>query len=496
MASIMRWLCLWFLGLWMVGSPAHAGMPVSLRALLPPGVQVSLIVQSVHATDPIYAWQPDTLRLPASTLKVLTALGATLHLGHDYRFETRLLMRTGTLRGEVIHGDVALQLVGDPSLTRADLTALFTELRHQGVRRITGDLILDMSAFNGYDRARGWSWDDLGICFTAPAAAAIVDRNCVKGFLDTNPTEAVGLQLAQVHLLSPQPITVSSRVLAIGADQAHEYRFCDLDLNRLPNNHYHLTGCVSRRQHRLPLAFAVTEPSVYARAVIREEIQAVGIHLAGDLRFHQRPDPSTKIPIQARMLAKHQSLPLTAFLGAMLKESDNLVAETLLKTLGRVYFQQPGNYRNGAAALKAVLAQRAQVDLAGSHIADGSGLSRYNLLTARQILEVLMYIRQHDDRLRLLRHFPVAGGDGTLRKRRSLRRLKGQVMAKTGTMKHVSSLAGFLTTVSGGELAFVLLVNGYVPPEDSPPLATADPRPTLEPFETALFARLFHEQVP
>ncbi len=359
--------------------------------------------------------------------------------------------------------------------------------------RIAGDLVLDISAFNGYDRARGWSWDDLGICYTAPASAAIVDRNCVKGFLDTGPagTGPARSKLAQVHLLTPQPITVSSRVLAIGAGQEHKHRFCDLNLNRLANNHYHLTGCVSRRRGRLPLAFAVTDPMVYARSIIRDEVQAAGIHLEGHLRFHQRP----RQPVKMNILAKHQSLALPAFLGAMLKKSDNLVAEAMLKTLGRVYFQQPGNYRNGAAALKVILARRAQINLAGTHISDGSGLSRYNLLTARQILEALVYIRRHDRTLRLLRHFPVAGEAGTLLKRPSLSHLKGQVRAKTGTMKHVSSLAGFLTTASGNELAFVLLINGYLAPnETASPSASRRP-PTLEQFETALFTRLFQENV-
>ncbi len=482
MASIVRWLWLWLLCGWMV-LPVDADRLASIRALLPPGVQMSLIVQPVRAKSPTYTWQPDTLRLPASTLKVLTALGTTLYLGSNYRFETRLLTPKGAQQGAVIRGHVTLQWVGDPSLTRADLKALLAQLRQRGVTRIAGHLILDSSAFNSYDRARGWSWDDLGICYTAPASAIVVDRNCVRGYLDTAP---LGAKPPQVHLLTPQPITISSQVLTIGAGQEREHRFCGLDLDRLANNHYHLSGCVSQRHRRLPLAFAVTDPKVFARSILRDELKATGIRLDGNLRFRERPQP----PQPLIVLGRHRSLPLTAFLDAMLKKSDNLASETLLKTLGRIYFQQPGNYRNGTAALRAILGQRAQINLDSSHLADGSGLSRYNLLTARQILDVLMYIHRNDETLRLRRHFPVAGMDGTLRKRRSLRRLKGQVMAKTGTMKHVSSLAGFLTTASGDELAFVLLINSYLPPEVTSSAAGRRP-PTLEAFETALFAHLF-----
>ncbi len=97
----MIWMMLWVL-LGTLVNVLHAEMPMSLRTLLPPGAQVSLIVQPVHASEPLYAWQPDTLRLPASKLKLLTALGVTLYLGHDYRFETRLMVAEGVQHARVI----------------------------------------------------------------------------------------------------------------------------------------------------------------------------------------------------------------------------------------------------------------------------------------------------------------------------------------------------------------------------------------------------------
>lgn len=102
---------------------------------------------------------------------------------------------------------------------------------------------------------------------------------------------------------------------------------------------------------------------------------------------------------------------------------------------------------------------------------------------------------RHDDDLNLLQHFPVAGVDGTLRRRRSLRRLKGKVKAKTGTIKHVSSLAGFLTTRTGKELAFVLLINSYLPPRDTPTPLESHRNASLERFERELFRLLFQETV-
>ncbi len=138
---------------------------------------------------------------------------------------------------------------------------------------------------------------------------------------------------------------------------------------------------------------------------------------------------------------------------------------------------------------------RAQLDLSQTYLADGSGLSHYNLLTVRQLLDVLLYMYRHDDALRLLQHLPVAGVDGTLRRRRSLRRLQGKIKAKTGTIKHVSSLAGFLTTRAGDDLAFVLLVNGYLPPQATLTRPESRSRASLEHFERELFRHLFEISV-
>lgn len=482
----MLWVILWGLIL-SLANVVHADVPASLRSLLPPGTQISLIVQPVQDTHPLYAWQPDTLRIPASTLKVLTALGATLYLGHDYRFETRLMVAEGTRSGSTIRGDLIVQFVGDPTLTRRDLRDLLAQLRDQGIARIAGDIVLDLSAFNGYARGRGWSWDDLGICYSAPASAIVIDRNCVKGFLDTGTADA---RRARIQLATPQAISVSSQVQVLALDAPElDQRFCELELERLPHNHYHLTGCVIPKRRQLSLAFAITDPKVYARVIIQDEMRALGIRVDGELSFRQQPLANLQV------LAQHQSLPLSTILHDVLKKSDNLSSEILLKTLGRVYFGRPGNYRNGVEALKMILMQRAQIDLNHAYMADGSGLSRYNLLTARQLLEVLIYIYRHDDDLRLLQYLPVAGIDGTLRRRRSLRRLKGKVIAKTGTMKQVASLGGFLTTATGKELAFVLLINGYLPPHYGPtPPETQRPTP-LEAFEYELFMRLFREQL-
>ena len=137
--------------------------------------------QGIHA---------DAFMIPASTQKVLTALAASLYLGKEWRFKTRLLAPTGALaqakQTGVLQGDLVLEFNGAPDLTRQALVNLLAYLKQQGVSQIQGDLLLDTGHYAGYDRGNGWSWNDLSICFTAPASAVIVDRNCVYAQLEAN----------------------------------------------------------------------------------------------------------------------------------------------------------------------------------------------------------------------------------------------------------------------------------------------------------------------
>jgi len=152
-----------------------------------------------------------------------------------------------------------------------------------------------------------------------------------------------------------------------------------------------------------------------------------------------------------------------------MKESDNLIADILFKTIGAEYFQQPGNYRNGAKAMREILADKG-LSLTSNVIADGSGLSRHNLVSAQTMFNVLEYIINHDDELQLLNTMPISGVDGTLQYRRGLltKKLTGKVVAKTGSLKGLSNLVGIVKTEKNHMVPFVLMVSGYNPkPRDA-----------------------------
>lgn len=156
---------------------AQAAPVENYTEYLPDGANLALMVQKVGAPQPTIDYHSQQMALPASTMKLLTALAALLQLGPDYRFTTTLEASAAPVGG-VLRGNLTARFGGDPTFTRQRLRNMVAELRKQGIKQITGDLIIDTSVFASHDKAPGWPWNDLTQCFSAPPGAAIVDRNC------------------------------------------------------------------------------------------------------------------------------------------------------------------------------------------------------------------------------------------------------------------------------------------------------------------------------
>ena len=434
-----------------------------LQALLPKGTQVSYLVIDAKTKIKVASFQEESLRTPASVQKLLTATTAKLYLGENYRYQTVIKGDKKAIKKGQYQGDISLYFSGDPTLTRQHIRKLLRALKAQGINRIKGNFLLNNSQFNGYQWSDGQAWNDLGVCYTAPANAIIVNRNCVLGNLSLASADATK---ATLFIPSYEPVEISSDVSVVSKAQRAE-QFCALEVTRNSNNNYHLWGCMVPRKRAFPLAFAVTDPNTYAQRIITSELQQVGISLAGTVKIDSQPiTPELKLD-PASTLALYQSPLLDVLLQQMMKESDNLIADSLFKTIGAHYFQQPGNFRNGSQAMKAILKEHG-IDLENAYIADGSGLSRHNLMSAELFMSVMKFVYTQDKQLGLINSFAIAGIDGTLKYHRGVNTaaLKGKVIAKTGSLKGVANLVGLVKGEAGDRL-FVLMLNGYNPENSS-----------------------------
>ena len=445
---------------------------------LPDGANLALMVQKVGAQEPDIDYHGKQMALPASTQKVITALAALLQLGPDFRFTTTLESK-GTVTDGVLKGDLVARFGGDPTLKRQNIRNMVAILKKSGVQKIEGNVLIDTSIFASHDKAPGWPWNDMTQCFSAPPAAAIVDRNCFSVSLYSAQKPG---DLAYIRVASYYPVNMFSQVRTL-ARGSSEGQYCELDVVPGDLNRFTLTGCLPQRTDPLPLAFAIQNGASYAGAIIKAELKDAGITYTGTLlRQTQVNEPGT-------VIASTQSAPLHDLLKIMLKKSDNMIADTVFRMIGHAHFGVPGTWRAGSDAVRQILRQQAGVDIGNTIIADGSGLSRHNLIAPATMMQVLQYIAQHDSELNYISMLPLAGYDGSLQYRAGLHEagVDGKVSAKTGSLQGVYNLAGFITTASGQRMAFVQYLSGYaVEPADQ-----RNRRIPLVRFESRLYKDIY-----
>ena len=445
---------------------------------LPDGANLALMVQKVGAQEPDIDYHGKQMALPASTQKVITALAALLQLGPDFRFTTTLESK-GTVTDGVLKGNLVARFGGDPTLKRQNIRNMVAILKKSGVQKIEGNVLIDTSIFASHDKAPGWPWNDMTQCFSAPPAAAIVDRNCFSVSLYSAQKPG---DLAYIRVASYYPVNMFSQVRTL-ARGASEGQYCELDVVPGDLNRFTLTGCLPQRTDPLPLAFAIQDGASYAGAIIKAELKDAGITYTGTLlRQTQVNEPGT-------VIASTQSAPLHDLLKIMLKKSDNMIADTVFRMIGHAHFGVPGTWRAGSDAVRQILRQQAGVDIGNTIIADGSGLSRHNLIAPATMMQVLQYIAQHDSELNYISMLPLAGYDGSLQYRAGLHEagVDGKVSAKTGSLQGVYNLAGFITTASGQRMAFVQYLSGYaVEPADQ-----RNRRIPLVRFESRLYKDIY-----
>lgn len=465
--------------------PAALYLDNMLQLLKPTHSQLGITVWDMTTQQTVFEYNNQSLMQPASVQKLLTALAATKQLGKDFTYQTRLTtlaeqpLDKSQIDNGIYSGDIYIEFSGDPTLKYQDLRQLLASLSLLGITELTGNIVLTSEQDNQL-QAPGWVWDDLGICYAAPISPFIIDKNCVYGRLATTGYNKV----ANITMMGNRPIEITNDAyfvtpiinrpvakptvktltdaVVLPAYLTESVPQCQLTLSRFDNNRYHLTGCHVGAKS-LPLAIAITEPQLYAQQIVAKQLASLGI-------VHQQPITAQKMNTepqfmaQRQVIASHQSAALPKLLETMLLKSDNLIADSLLKKLGEVYYQAPSDFARSGQALKTIL-YSIGIDLSNANIADGSGLSRYNLLTPEHVLSVLTTLYQQPEYHFLLELLPESGVSGTLRYKRYFNKspLKNHVFAKTGSMLGIANLAGRVNVSNGHDYLFVLFENGLSP---------------------------------
>jgi D-alanyl-D-alanine carboxypeptidase/D-alanyl-D-alanine-endopeptidase (penicillin-binding protein 4) len=435
--------------------------PALARALI--GVRVDSLGTRGSNQDArlLYERNADRLVMPASNLKIVTIAVAAETVGWDFRYTTRLEARGRVVDG-TLEGDLIVTGSGDPSITSPDNghAPLFLEwgdvLGKAGIRRIHGRIVGDDDAFDDRRLGAGWAWDYLANGYAAPAGALNYNENSAQ--LRVTPGTSPGAP-ANIEWGPPGHLLDLTSQVTTGPPGSP----VALDLERTPGSPaLSIRGSVPAGGARATRTAAVENPTQFFVEALRLALASRGVMVSGgawDIDALDAHPPREG----RRLIASHASPPLSSLAGHAMKVSQNLYAETFLEALARTD-GLAGSSDGGLQVIRRALAAWG-VPPDAFVLYDGSGLSRYNYVTASALTAVLTHVWR-SERLRgpFLAGLPVAGRDGSLELRMRATPLERNVQAKTGTISNVRALSGYMETQGGEKLAFSMIANHYTAP--------------------------------
>ncbi|MGE4348565.1 MAG: D-alanyl-D-alanine carboxypeptidase/D-alanyl-D-alanine-endopeptidase [Candidatus Berkiella sp.] len=420
--------------------PNHENLPAQISQFVQekfPNAQVGIVIQSAKTGDILYQQQADQYFYPASNTKLFLAAAALKTLGESYRFQTRLLNDEKSLY---------IQFRGDPTLRMEDINQLIAKLKENKIDTLYGDVIIDDNTFSGPVYSQGWTWDSLPWYYSAPVSSIIINQNKAQVKIQETKIlkEAVHFEAAS----SFPSLKIKSNV--IGVNKATADTHCQLDVYQNANE-VDISGCWSIEKTPLTLELSLQDTRLLAKQAVQHALETNKIELKGDIHFG-------KISENAKVIAVHASQPLSQLLKPVLSDSNNIVSDAITKTLGLARSNQ-GSFQEGVNAIKATLSESFNLPAEQYRLFDGSGISRYTLISPTFISE-LLYQMQKDPTFSAFENaLSHAAENGSLAFRMKAPTLKNKIAAKTGTAMGTSALSGYLEAKSGEKYIFSIVIN-------------------------------------
>ena len=410
-----------------------------------------ILIQPLSSTATLYSRDAQKYFIPASNVKLLTTAAALQKLGTDFR------IKTSVYSGE--NGSLYVAGRGDPSITEAQLKSLAQQLKRRGVDRVN-ELIGDDSYFQGSAVNPNWEWEDAQAGYGAPINSLIFNQNAIELLLSPQALgQPLKVTFAEPKLANQWQIQNNSVTVA-----QNESEFIEVG-REFDRPAIRVSGQLKVGAEPESAYVAVVNPANNFLQNFQQVLAAEGIPVKQALvasvsrNFNQE-------------LATVESPPLAEWVRDTNRESNNLYAEVLLRLLGKVTDKVPlpqtltgkmpvpqkDTGEIGLKELKTALTQLG-VNPNSYILADGSGLSRHNLISPEALVQTLRFMANSPAASIYRQSLPIAGESGTLKNRFNITPNRVILQAKTGTLSGVSALSGYIEVPDYEPLVFSIIVN-------------------------------------
>jgi len=384
-------------------------------------------------------------RSPASVIKVLSTYASLLKLGYDYRFETRFYY-SGYIKKGILHGDLIVKGFGDPSLRESHLSNIVAKIKNKGIRKIRGNIIIDRSYFRvGSKNTSGFDENTYSAYNAMPDALMFNER---VSTICVSPQKQSAYP--KYHDKSYQII---NQLKHVNKPCKGRYSWPGIKIdNSQTTPRVFLKGQISKRCGKRNICKVISKPYKTFYYALKAKLKSKGIAVSGTLKLK-------KVPRSAKKLFTHYSATLEKIIAKTAKKSNNLYARHLLLTLGAKVYGAPATIQKGRDAVAHILRQKGALRRGETLMIDnGSGLSRISRLSAKLLASMYDHAHRYYGQ-RWMNTLSIAGVDGTIKRRFRGTVVRKRAWMKTGTLRHVKNIGGYVKDKRGKLYTVVILVN-------------------------------------
>ncbi len=400
--------------------------------------------------------------VPASTMKLVTTATALEMMGSGKRFTTTIKYSGEIDTNCVLNGNIYIVGGGDPCLGSPRYAKHYgdfmdkwaTEIVNLGIDSINGRVIGDATIFSEQMIPPTWIWGDLGNYYgTGPCGLSIYDNLCQLTLTSGKKGDSTVISCINPYI---PDLSFDNYVKGMTTQKDLSYIYgAPYQNNRI------IKGGIPTNQKDFKVRGSIPDPSYLSAFELEMQLRSKGIGLANTastvrkIKFNERSVSTEK----KKVIITTRSPRLSSIIESTNMYSVNLYAEHLMNQIG-IFKYRSGDVGSGTLATHEFW-EKSGLDVDGLYVNDGSGLSRFNAITARQMVGILQHMYESKNYKIFLNTLPVAGKSGTLRNVGKGTAASGRIKAKSGYMTRVRSYAGYVTTKNKRNIAFALIVNNY-----------------------------------